>query len=157
MCCVVSMLRLSLRHDIVSGKSPLITEQVSDARSPTFNCTTIDWNGLSFGGTVKQFELVLSVHVVWNRYRKKWNVFLRKQKTPKKICTEINRTEKTGKIMREMRRLSIEAEKNKKQCFLNTELMVLRGKSTNEIDVRADGRTDGRLKEMCIYSRISRW
>lgn len=59
--------------------------------------------------------------------------------------------------MREMRRLSIEAEKNKKQCFLNTELMVLRGKSTNEIDVRADGRTDGRLKEMCIYSRISRW
>lgn len=56
MCCDASMIRLSLRQVIVNGKSPLITEQVSDARSPTFNCNTVDWNGFNFGGTVEDIS-----------------------------------------------------------------------------------------------------
>lgn len=60
------MMRLSFRHVIVNGKSPFITEHVNDARSPTFNCNTVDGNGLNFGGTVEyRFYVVVVVDVVF--------------------------------------------------------------------------------------------
>lgn len=46
--------RPSLRQLIVRGTSPLTTEHVREALSPTFSCITDDWKELIFGGTAKQ-------------------------------------------------------------------------------------------------------
>lgn len=41
-------------HLTLNGVSPLITEQVIEARSPTFSERIVEWNGFILGGTERQ-------------------------------------------------------------------------------------------------------
>lgn len=41
-------------HLTLNGVSPLITEQVIEARSPTFRDRMVEWKGFILGGTERQ-------------------------------------------------------------------------------------------------------